>query len=193
MGRLIRPLLVILTLFLLIPGAAMAEASAEAPAKISKRVANAYYENCVSRDDPRMSDSAQNSLCSCSAAKFMEIMSLEEVVAMKKEIGPGRIAYNKMLREVYGPCMQAPIEEVLYEECSNDRHVKEFLLRDTTRLCRCTATRTGNVLAAEGAAIITRLLVQNPDMADPMNYILQDQIFRQKAYGNLYECLRSTP
>jgi hypothetical protein len=139
-----------------------------------------------------MSDSAQDSLCSCSAAKFMEIMNLEEVVAMKKEPGPGRVEYNKMLREVYGPCMQAPVEERLFEECSNDRQVKEFLLRDPAKLCRCTSMRSGNYLADKAPEIMTRLLKQNPAMVDPLEYILDDQIFRQAAYGTLYDCLRQT-
>ncbi len=170
-----------------------AEVSAYGQTEISRGVANAYYQNCISRDDPRMSDSAQDSLCSCSAAKFMEIMSLEEAVAMNKTPGPGRVEYNKMLTQVYGPCMQAPIEDVLYQECTNDRHVKEFLLRDTARLCRCTAMRSANVIAADGPQMVTRLLKHIPDVTDPMEHMLNDQMFRQKAYANLYECLRDTP
>lgn len=160
---------------------------------ISKGLANSYYKNCNANDDPRMSDNAQDSLCGCTAAKIMDVMSAEEIAGMTTNIGPGRIAYNKMLTTVYGPCMQAPVEEILYQECMNDKNIKEFMLRNTPMLCRCTAYGSGRTLIRESTEIMPRLLKGYPNMTDPLDYILADRVFRQKAYANLYECLRTTP
>ena len=175
--------LLLLILFLAAPNMVTAQTL------VSNGMAKAYYQNCVSRDDKRMSDSAQDLLCTCTAAKTQEKMSVEEIFAMKKEPGPGRIEYDKMLKEVYAPCMQFPIEETLYHECTNDREIKEFMLRDVSKLCRCTSKRAAEYVDAEGSYIMSYLLRNTPNIVDPLNYILGDSSFRKHAYQYLYSCL----
>lgn len=186
--------LLLLMIFFLAPHAVLAATETDlnpmqGKTTISRGVANAYYQNCMSHDDKRMSESAQESLCSCAAAKAMERMTVEEIFSMKREKGPGRIEYNKMLTEVYAPCMQAPIEETLFNECSNDAHVKEFMLRDIPTLCRCTAMKSGSLIATSGPEIMENLLRKDPGIVDPLENILQDMGFRKRAYDNLYNCL----
>ena len=177
-------IIIVFLAMVLSPGLARAESA------ITKGIANAYYKNCISRDDQRMSDSAQSALCSCSAAQMIEKMSIEEVFRMKKELGPGRIEYDKMLTEVYGPCMEVPVEETLYNECMNDSKVEQFYLRDKNKLCRCTSQKSARYLADNGVNVMTYLLKDAPAMEDPMDYILNDGRFRQQAYNNLYVCFK---
>lgn len=165
-------------------------AAAQTP--LSKSMANAYYQNCISRDDHRMSETAQDELCSCAAAMAFQNITVEDVSVMKRTLGPGRAEFNKMLVTSYGPCLQAPVEEILFNECMADKHVKEFMLRDTATLCRCTASRSGKVVAEEGSLMTQSILKQSPEMTDPLDLFLEDRTFRAKAYANLYQCLHDT-
>lgn len=157
---------------------------------IGGETANAYYQACMDRADERISLSAQESLCSCAAARMMVMMSVQELATMNPNPKhPGRQSYNKMLMNVYGPCMQHPVEDLLAAECERDRHIRAFSLRDPGALCRCMAQRTGTTFEQSAPDIVRRLLFYIPDMEDPLGPIMNDGTFRQRAYDNLYACL----
>lgn len=178
-------------LFLLTLFCVLGTAPAMAQTAVSREAANAYYQNCMAKDDPRMTDLAQEGLCSCTAARMMTALTMEDIAAMTPEPGLGRIPFNKMLTEVYGPCMQYPVEDQLNKECMNDTKVNQFALRDQGALCRCMAGRSGQLLSTEGAVIMRDVLARNPNLADPMDAILSNASFRQRAYENLYSCLHA--
>ena len=162
-------------------------ALAETP--VSQNVANTYYQTCMSRDDTRLSDETQDAMCSCTSARLMVAMNIEDIGAMKAEPGPGRTAYNKMMMDVYGPCLEYPIKEQLYNECMSDRKIKNFALRDQNALCRCTSEKTALPLSTEGTEMMRTMLQRRPNLVDPMDSVLNDQGFREQAYNNLYSCL----
>lgn len=177
-------------LVLLISALACLAFPALAQTAIGGGTANAYYQACMDRADERMSLSAQESLCSCASARMMVMMSVQELATMNPDPKhPGRAAYNKMLMNVYGPCMQHPVEERLTGECERDRHIRAFSLRDPGALCRCMAQQTGTTFEQNAPDIVRRLLYFLPGMEDPLEPIMNDATFRQRAYDNLYACL----
>ena len=171
-------------LILLAPSVSMAQTP------VSEQVANAYYETCASRDDPRLSDESQEALCSCMSVKMMSAMTLEDLAAMKPAVGPGRTAFDKMLTEVYAPCMKIPTQDVLHRQCMNDRKVQQFSLRDPDRLCRCTAGRMGEYLDKEAQPTMHLILRYHPDITDPMDFMLNNVSMRQRAEDFLFACLK---
>lgn len=163
--------------------------TALAATPVSQQTANAYYQSCISRADERMSLSAQEGLCSCAAARMVTTMTLEDLVQMKPESGPGRAAYNKMLAEVYGPCMQFPIEDELHNECMRDSKIKQFALRDQGALCHCMAKKTGALMPDQAPGLMRNIIKHNPGISDPFKALLNNQTLREQAYNNIYSCL----
>lgn len=173
-----------LILIAMMPTASMAQTA------VSEKIANAYYQTCMSRDDTRLSDETQDSLCSCISVRMMSALTLEDVATMSPNQGLGRPAFDKMLTTVYAPCMRTPVEDVLHQQCMNDRKIKEFSLRDPDKLCRCTATRSGDFFDIQAQDMMTSILRHAPDLSDPIDYILNDRGLRQRSADILFECLK---
>lgn len=156
---------------------------------IPQSTANAYYANCMSRKVDRMSDDDQQNLCSCSAAKMMSTMSLEELTVMSPEKGPGRAAYDKMMTQVYGPCLHTPVQDQLYNECMSDPKIKDFAIKDQAGLCHCTSQKSGDDFANGASQLIAVILKNDPKVTDMYSAVLNNNTFRGQAYQNLFSCL----
>lgn len=178
--------------FILLTLSALCLLVTSAPARaepVSQDTANDYYKACMTPDDERMSDDAQESLCGCTSAQMMLVMTAEDIKTMSPKPGPGRAAYDKMLAEAYGPCMQIPVEEDIYNGCMKDGHIKQFALKDQGKLCRCLATTTTETLPIEAPKIVRKNLKTTPDLTDPYNIIAYDADLRARALDNLTPCL----
>lgn len=156
---------------------------------VSQDTANAYYKACMAPDDERMSDEAQQALCGCTAAQMMLVMTAEDIATMSPKPGPGRAAYDKMLVNAYGPCMQFPVEENVYDGCMRDGHIKKFALKDQGKLCRCLSTKTTETLPVDAPKIMRSTLKAAPGMTDPYDAIAYNRELRQRALDNLTPCL----
>jgi hypothetical protein len=156
---------------------------------VSQDTANAYYTACMAPDDERMSETAQESLCGCSSAQLMLVMTAEDIQTMSPDPGPGRAAYDKMLAEVYGPCMQIPVEENIYDGCMKNGHIKQFALKDQGKLCRCLATKTTETLPNDAPVIVRNNLKASPGLTDPYHIIAYDPDLRRRALDYLTPCL----
>jgi len=178
--------------FILLTLSALGLLVTSAPARaepVSQDAANDYYKACMTPDDERMSDDAQESFCGCTSAQMMLVMTSEDIKTMSPNPGPGRAAYDNILAEAYGPFMQVPLEETLYEGCMKDGHIKQFALKDQGKLCRCLATTTTQTLPIEAPKIVRKTLETAPGMTDPYDIIAYDSNLRKRALDNLTPCL----
>lgn len=157
---------------------------------VSQDTANEYFNSCMANDDERMSEEAQESLCGCTSAQLLLVMTAEDIEKMSPAPGtPGRVPYDKMLTHAYGPCMQIPVEENIYNGCMKDGSIKKFALKDQGKLCRCLAIKTTESLPIEAPKIMGRALKKKPDLNDPYDTIAYDPDLRARALDNLTLCL----
>ncbi len=176
---------ILCSLILLVAASPASQADA-----VSTKTANQYFQSCMAHDDPRMSDSAQESLCGCTSAQMTLMLTSEDITAMSPAPGtPGRIAYDKMLIQAYGPCMQIPVEENFYEGCMKDGNIQKFALKDPGKLCHCLAVKTTEKLPIEAQSIVESALKKTPDLTDPYDAIAYNPDLRAKALDNLTLCL----
>lgn len=162
---------------------------AQAQTAISNETANRYFTQCMASDDPRMSDEAQEHLCSCTSVKMMSVMTDEDMAILSRDPGPGRVAYDKMLADAYAPCMEIPVREQLYGECMIDKKIQQFALRNQSALCDCMAGQTTAMLPVEAPAMIRFALKQDPKLEDIYESLHSNPEFRKLAYHNLFSCL----
>lgn len=164
-------------------GAAQAEGTA-----VGKDMADAYYKNCVSRPNPILSDKTKDMLCTCTAARMMESLTVEEMRTMAQEDQAGRLALNKMLVQVYTPCMEFPIRDLVYDNCiKNKPNLPQ--VNNLEGLCGCMASETAEYIAKEGPQTIQNALKTDPFITDPMGPLMSSPEFQKASQDFTMSCM----
>lgn len=156
---------------------------------ITDETSNAFFNSCVQKRDERMTEQNQTKFCACSAAKMQENMSLEETRAMFQPGQQGRLMLNKMLTEVYAPCMNFPVQDLITANCMNDPKVASFSKdNNPAPLCTCMGKETGNWFAANGPQLLARILADNPNVTDPITPVMESNVVKQQSFKFLMRC-----
>lgn len=176
---------VIAVLMLLMP----VTASADQP--VTQKIANTYYDVCMSHEDSRMDSESQMNLCSCASARLMKELTLEDMAHMSPDVKneTGRAIYNKMLVNVYGPCLKLAVQKGLAEQCVADRRIKQFMLRDTTGMCECMAARTGDYMDSDSDNILVEIIHNDPKVTDLYPRMMTSSRIRGAAENFVFSCM----
>jgi hypothetical protein len=177
----------IIFLFLLAPFSSMAQVMTPVP----NDVANKYFANCVAQPpSQQFTVQAQQTLCACTAARMTQFFSMEDMKAMTDAANPAaqRPAFNKMLVNIYAPCMEEPTREFHYNACISDPETKRY--GDPAKICRCMADEVAAHMKVHGPTVFEELLSRNPNMTDPMSALADDPSFQTFAKSKLLACLK---
>ncbi|MEM7618372.1 MAG: hypothetical protein AAF244_03200 [Pseudomonadota bacterium] len=155
---------------------------------ISKAGARNYYENCAAKQDPNMSANTQKLLCACTAVQMHQKMTTQDVEAMTIQDARGRAATNKMILEVYAPCMKHPAGELSYKNCLGNPQTAS-ITENPEKTCQCMSSKIANYLSTRGVDVFTKILNDNPNATDPMAALANDPNFQSFAQAQLVSCL----
>ncbi len=174
--------LFILTILLLLPFTALADTP------ITQETAQAYYKTCLTKDAPMMSDENKDLMCSCTAAKMMETMSVEDVQAMSsQETAIARPAANKLIIDVYAPCIEFPARDYYYMTCVENPETSSISSRPR-ELCECMSDEVSGFLAENAQGVFADILDRDPMILDPMEALAGDPDFQKFAEKKLLGC-----
>jgi hypothetical protein len=166
---------------------------ASAQTMVSKEQANTYFASCVensAKTETRFSPQSQKMFCACTAARLTQFFTVEDMQTMTSPTDPNaRIALNKMIVNIYAPCMEEPTREYHYSSCISNPQVSA-LGGDPQRLCQCAADQIATHLATNGAQMFQDILNRNPTIVDPMQALYDDPKFQSFAQSKLMGCLR---
>lgn len=163
---------------------------AQAQTKITKEQANNYYFNCKSKPDPRMRPESQDAMCACTAAVLGESMTVEDIKIMSGDTLESRRALNKMLVEVYAPCMGFPVQDLVGMQCLDDPKIDKIGSNiPKEELCSCIAEKTASWFTLEGRALMRSVLLKTPNIVDPVGPIMETSTFKSQTYNSLIACL----
>jgi hypothetical protein len=167
----------------------LSEVLAQTP--ISKDIANTYFKNCTQNRNEMMSEDTQVAFCSCTSVKMMEAMTLEEIQTMYEETQAGRNMLNKMLIEVYAPCISMPVQDLVGNNCLEDPKFKSLELKSPTHeeLCSCISKETGDWLSLRGRLLMKSILEKNPNIQDPIGPVMNSKEFQDQSYQHLTQCM----
>lgn len=158
--------------------------------EISNDTANQYYQNCMAGETPPMlAEQTKETLCACTAAHMKTGFSVEDMQAMSKRDDNARLALNKMIVNVYAPCIQYPAHDYYYNVCVTNPQTSG-LSRNPQQLCGCLAEKVSSYLAQNSSAVFTDILSRDPDIVDPMAALTGDPQFEQFAQGQLVGCVQ---
>lgn len=178
----------ILTLLLLL----ICTVSAHAQTPVSNEEAVNYYNSCKQKADPRMRPETHDAFCACTAEKIMQNMSVEEVRTMGEQSQAGRDMLNKMLVDVYAPCMNYPVTDLVEAKCLSNKNLDVTGVKtpkDT--ICFCTATKTAEWFVQEGRTLMKSVLMKNPNIMDPIEPVMESRAFKSQSYSNMISCLQN--
>lgn len=176
---------------LILAALALLPLAARAQTAISQDMAKKYYENCKSRPDPMNAMSAQSKdmLCTCTAAQMMKSMTVEDIKIMGGNDQPARNALNKMLTEVYAPCMEFPARDLVYGNCVANPQLKAAA-PNLEGLCGCVAGQAAQYIAANGPGLMRSELAKNPNVTDPLGPLMHSDGFTKASQAFTMQCLQ---
>ncbi len=176
------------------PAAAPDQTPAAAPSgghtHISDDMAKAYYANCASKSDPHITPEGMRAMCACTSDKMVQTMSVEDLKTLAQNDQAGRDMLNHMLLDVYAPCMNYPVQDMLEGQCQQDMKDKPLPPgMDMGKLCHCMATKTGAWFTTNGRDLMTQVLKANPNITDPVGPVMEDPSFKKASSDYLTACL----
>lgn len=157
---------------------------------VTEEQANNFYVNCMSTRDDRMTQETQNAMCACQSVKVMENMSVEEIRVMSSDLPDARMMYDKMLINVYAPCMSYPLQEIALTQCLESEELDlAGLNMPKDELCVCASQKTASWLVDFGPALMNQTLKKNPDMSDPLGPVIENRTFKSHTVEHISNCL----
>lgn len=162
----------------------------QAQTPVSKDAANKYFAECVAGQSyGQLSPNAQNMLCACTAARMTQYMSIEDMQAMaSQDTAIARPAFNKMMVDIYAPCMEMPAQEYHYNACISDPKTASY--GNPQKICECMSWEVANYMKSSGQQVFRDILARNPMITDPMGALADDPAFQQFAQSKLMSCLK---
>lgn len=163
---------------------------ASAQTLVPKETANQYFANCVSAPSSGiMSQQGQQMLCACTAARLTQFFSMEDMQAMMgTDPALARPAYNRMIVNVYAPCMDVPTREYHYKACMENPNTAK-LGRHPEGLCSCAADALAQHMKFHGSEIFSKILSRDPNITDPAAALFDDPEFQTLAQQKTIGCL----
>ncbi len=156
---------------------------------IDNRTSTVFYQNCLEKRDARMTEESQAEFCACSATEMQNSMSVEEIQTMFAQSQEGRNMLNKMLVQVYAPCMNYPVQDMIEMSCRTDPKVAALKLKgDISDLCYCMGKETGKWFAENGPPLLFALLKKDPNITDPITPIMESHVVKKESYNFLMSC-----
>lgn len=165
--------------------------TAQAQTPVSKETANQYFDNCVKSASPQqpISTQTQEMLCACTAARLTQFFTMEDMKTMTgSEPTSARAAYNKMMVNIYAPCMEEPTREYYRNVCISNPDTARY--GDPQKICPCMADKIAIHMATNGPRVFAEILSANPNITDPMAALLGDPKFETFAQSQLLSCLK---
>ena len=160
----------------------------ESSGDIRKDIALRYYDDCNKYKEGVLSAAEQDMFCSCISNGIDLGLSTEEAKLLYDESRKGQRARDKMMLEIYAPCMKFPIRDTVINTCRTSKAMDGYPQKKT--LCECQAN-----MLTQHVGIISENLVQGALQSekwykDPIGNYLQSQDFRSSADGYLQRCIQ---
>jgi len=172
--------IIALTLFSL--WAVMPQANAQTA--LSSEQAISYQQSCVNNRDERMTFDTQKLFCECTAHHMMSSLTVEDLMMVQGDGQAARNAINKMMMNVYAPCMEFPVRDLIFGRCMENEYQVE------KGICECLANKMADYSAEKAQKYLSEILRDNPNIEDPMGPIVNHASFRQHEKRLALSCIQ---
>lgn len=153
---------------------------------VDKTAANTFYAHCMADRSARLGDDDRQAICACTSAQVMKTMSAEDLKAVARPDDAGRVAFSRMLVNVYAPCMDQPVRHVVTADCLRDPSVPAS---SGDAVCACAAKLTGDWYVLAGRQLMAAALHNDPSLTNPVGPVVALPEFTHERDKNIQSCL----
>lgn len=151
---------------------------------ISDEFANSFYGNCLNKPDPNISTETQDIFCQCAAMHMQKFLTIEDMQQMSSpDPHRARMAANKILLDVYAPCMEFPVRDLLFNTCRKRGA--------PAAACECLAREMGKYTSQSAQQTLYDIIQKQPYITDPLGPIVNSPNFKAKEQAVAQECAKS--
>jgi hypothetical protein len=167
----------------------------QAAVPINDEFVAAYQKNCMAQRNQRMTMETQDSFCACTGQKMKETMTVDDIQTMGGQDQAARNMLNKVMLDVYVPCMDGLVREMVNDECMANNQVDAGNARlaplniNKNDLCKCMSDKTGAWYVTNGRSLMTKVLADNPNIVDPMTPVTESQEYKDAVLQNMLSCV----
>lgn len=156
---------------------------------VSKEKANIFYNSCsTQKAAEQFIGNGQQLMCACQAARMTQFFTMEDMNAMMSpDPVKARPALNKMLIDVYAPCMEEPTRAYHLNQCLSNPDTAKY--GNAQVICPCMADAVGKYMATYGSTLIQEVLTIDPNNMDPSKAVYESPKFMSFAKSKLLGCV----
>jgi hypothetical protein len=156
--------------------------------------AKRYNENCLKKKNEILKGDDLRMLCACTASKLQEKMTVAEVETMTTDTPEGQVQRNRMVTDVYAPCMEYPSRALLMNQCASyQEKLKKTAGGQSINgeaICGCLAQNMAAYVALNAQPILAQKLAANPADMDPLGAFLNSQEYQAQVNATFSGCIQ---
>ncbi len=156
--------------------------------------AKRYNENCLKKKNEILKGDDLRMLCACTASKLQEKMTVEEVETMTTDTPEGQVQRNRMVTDVYAPCMEYPSRALLMNQCNSYqdklKQTQGGQAINGEAICGCLAQNMAAYVAVNAQPILAQKLAANPSDMDPLGAFLNSPEYQAQVNATFTGCIQ---
>jgi hypothetical protein len=160
---------------------------APAPRTINQ-FANDYYANCKKQKHAVLKGEALELLCGCTSSKIPEVMTVTQMEATQYDTPEGLKQRNRVLTDVYTPCIHYPAQALIFDQCLSNPQVSSSM-KNYKHVCKCLADNMAGLMKENAPATIDQALKDNPENLDPLRALLESPSFNEASQVHMKACV----
>ncbi len=164
--------------------------SVRAEKPLSDQDATLYYRDCI--DDPSnaaLDKDVRDSLCSCAASRYIQEMSMEDVLVINANRPEATQARHKLLLEVLTPCLEIPVSDILEKECLTSSAFNLMPKEKKLDICLCSSYAISEEMSSVGKEFVRQKLKNEPDFKNPLLSFVNSPVFEQISRQVIRDCV----
>lgn len=162
----------------------LSTSSVSAKTPVTKDQAQRFYEACAINRDDRMSIKTQDSFCQCAARGYYKKMTQEDLADLATDDQRQRNATNKLVLELYAPCMEHPVRDMVMNKCTKDA------FQAGHQICGCMASKMSSYVSKRAQSELATILKNSPNVVDPLDAITSSKSYEAQEKRIVLQCIQ---
>ncbi len=150
--------------------------------------AQQYYQNCLKQDHESLSGESLELLCTCTAAKIPENMTMRQTYHMQQNTNQGRLQRIRFMEFVYTPCLRYPVTALVEQRCRDNKEISKKY-RNYKAICGCVGDRMGDFMDDKSPGYVDLALRRNLPNIDPLEMLLDSEQFTKRQGLHMRYCV----
>jgi hypothetical protein len=153
---------------------------------LTAQQAATMYQSCLAQGAPaELTPQTKDIFCQCTATYTQKAITVEEMAAATTAGNPNAAAIQqKIILEVYAPCMEFPVRDLITAEC-----VKTPALAANPQICPCLAKNMSAYTAQTAQANLGKLMASGRPVGDVMNGLMETPEFKAAQQDIAMKCM----